>query len=253
MPSKIAVLIPSTSKGRNWSSFKESYLYVHTLKTFILTYDQEHEYKFYIGIDIGDPVYDNAETKTYFERMISIMKNMSIEFVYMDGITKGHLTVMWNRLFEKSYADGYDYFFQCGDDITFETKGWTNDCIQALGPSGVGMTGPINNNARILTQSFVSRKHMDLFGKYFPEEIINWCCDDWINEVYIKMGRFYPLKQHKCLNVGGEPRYEINNNPSFRDRKFADSLTKLRSQTSQIAQRDFEKAAEKLKWISEHK
>lgn len=244
---KIAVLIPSTSKGRRWASVKESYLYLHTLKTFILTYDSEHEWRFYIGIDRGDSVYDKPETKQYLERMMSVMKNTSIEFIYMDGITKGHLTVMWNRLFEKSYSDGFDYFFQCGDDITFETKGWANDCILALEPSkGVGMTGPINNNARILTQSFVSRRHMDLFGFYFPQEIINWCCDDWINEVYIQLGRFFPLKQHRCLNVGGEPRYEINNNPSFRDRKFSESLAKLRSESSQIAKRDYLKAVKKM-------
>jgi hypothetical protein len=250
---RIAVLIPSTSKGRKWSSVKESYLHIHTLKTFILTYDPEHEWRFYIGIDRGDPIYDSAETKQYLEKMMSVMKNTTIEFVYMDGITKGHLTVMWNRLFEKSHSDGYDYFFQCGDDIVFETKGWANDCIRAI-PDGIGMTGPINNNARILTQSFVSRKHMDLFGRYFPEEIINWCCDDWINEVYIRMGRFYPLKEHRCINVGGEPRYEINNNPSFRDRKFADSLAKLRSRSSEIAHRDFAKADQKLKqMLSENK
>ena len=79
-----------------------------------------------------------------------------------------------------------------------------------------GVVGPINNNPRILTQSFVSRKHKELFGYYFPPEIINWFCDDWINEIYKKIGHFYPLTQHFCNNVGGQPRYEINNETAFR-------------------------------------
>lgn len=244
---KIAVLIPSTSKGRDWSSVKETYLYIHTLKTFILTYDKEHEYRFYIGIDRGDKIYDTSEVKQYLERMMSVIRNTSIEFVYMDGIDKGHLTVMWNRLFQKAHDDGYDYFFQCGDDIEFRTAGWVNDCIRTLEASdGIGMTGPINNNARILTQSFVSRRHMELFGYYFPVEIINWCCDDWINEVYIKLRKFYPLKQHVCVNVGGTPRYDINNDPSFTNKKFNERLTNLRAETSKISERDVKRAFEKL-------
>ena len=131
---KVAVLIPSTSKGRDWDTVKDTYLYNFTLKTFIITYDREHEYVFYIGIDRGDRIYDNIAVKQYLEKMMSVMKNTRIEFIYMDGIEKGHLTVMWNRLFEKAFNDECDYFFQCGDDIEFETRGWVNECIRTLEP-----------------------------------------------------------------------------------------------------------------------
>ena len=40
---KIAILIPSTTKGRNWSSIKESYLYNLTLKTFLLNKCKNNE------------------------------------------------------------------------------------------------------------------------------------------------------------------------------------------------------------------
>lgn len=243
---KIAFLIPATSRGREWSSIKESYLLKYTLKTYGITQDKEHIYRFYIGIDRGDTIYDTRDAHTYLEKMASIMHNTSIEFLYMDGIDKGHLTVMWNRLFKKAYDDGYDYFFQCGDDISFETHGWINACIGQLEKTaGYGMTGPINNNARILTQSFVSRRHMELFGFFFPEEIINWCCDDWINEVYIGLNMFYPLYSHLCVNVGGQPRYQINNDPSFHIR--SKSLEQLRSNTNIISSRDIKVASEKLK------
>ena len=84
------------------------------------------------------------------------MKNVNLEFIYMDNVKKGHLTVMWNILFDKAIEDNNDYFFQCGDDIEFHTKGWVNDCISVLkNTDGIGLVGPINNNPRILTQSFV--------------------------------------------------------------------------------------------------
>jgi hypothetical protein len=167
------------------------------------------------------------------------MKNVDIEFVYMTGITKGHLTIMWNRIFEKAYNDGYDYFFQCGDDIEFKTVGWTNACIAALQTSGgIGVAGPINNHPRILTQSFVSRKHMDLFGYYFPPEIINWCCDDWINDVYKGLGTFYPLSEHLCVNVGGDPRYQINNDATMTSFNFKQKINKLREHCKIIVDRD---------------
>ena len=245
----IALLIPSTSRGRDWSSVKETYLFNYTIKTFGITYVKEHHYRFYIGIDRGDPIYDKTEVREYLERFVGIIKNVTIEFIYMDGITRGHLTVMWNRLFQKAYDDGNDYFFQCGDDISFETPGWVNACIAELQKSdGIGMTGPLNNNARILTQSFVSRKHMDLFGFYFPEVIINWCCDDWINEVYKPAGKLYPLHAYSCINMGGQPRYNINNDAGF-TLKFAKSLETLRKKTSKLANQHALLITEKLKII----
>ena len=131
-----------------------------------------------------------------------------------------------------------DYFFQCGDDIEFRTSGWVNRCIEILDKTdGVGVCGPINNNTKILTQTFVSRKHMDLFGYYFPPELINWYCDDWINRLYKKLGKFYPLKNHCCINMGGAPRYVINNNPSITKR----DLFNLNRSCDVLVERDLKK------------
>lgn len=232
---KIALLIPSTSKGREWREYTDTYLFKHTIKTFLLTYDKEHEYTIYVGIDRNDTVYDNTDIQSKIFRYISVMKNVSLEFMYMDNVKKGHLTVMWNMLFDKALSDGNDYFFQCGDDIEFITPGWVNDCIATLQKTnGIGLVGPINNNPRILTQSFVSRKHFDLFGYYFPPEIINWFCDDWINQVYIGINHFYPLRHHQCNNVGGNPRYDVNNDPNFKS-EFNKNMEKCRRQCIDIA------------------
>jgi hypothetical protein len=110
-------------------------------------------------------------------------------------------------------------------------------CKTLEGKQNIGLTGPINNNPYILTQSFVSRKHYDLFEYYFPEEIINWFCDDWINEVYKGLNSFYPLHKHLCINIGGQPRYDINNNPHFK-KKFHFNKKLTSDKCNEIVKRD---------------
>ena len=163
------------------------------------------------------------------------------EFIVYNNneIPKGHHTIKWNVLFKKAYDDNYDYFYQCGDDIVFKTKGWINDSISMLrSKNNIGLTGPINNNNRILTQSFVSRKHMEIFGWYFPKEIKNWCCDDWYNMVY-SPNYLYPLRNHYAGNNGGEPRYDINNDKKFNGNGnqmiFSKNIQMLRYSTQQLA------------------
>ncbi len=51
--------------------------------SFLLTYDKEHLYKFYIGIDKYDEIYNNKEIIKDFKRFISVMRNVDIEFVIM--------------------------------------------------------------------------------------------------------------------------------------------------------------------------
>ena len=225
---KIGLLIPTTSKGRSWTSFKDMYLYCYTLKSFLTTYDMEHTYVFYIGIDNDDPLLTQPNIIQQCKRFIGVMKNVSITFVQFRNIPKGHLTTMWNILHKHAYEDSCDYFFQCGDDIEFQTKGWVNACIDVLqNNNNIGVTSPIcRNNQLILTQSFVSRKHMDIFGVYFPEDIINWGCDDWINIVY-KPEHFFPLMNYFCNNVGGRERYVVDNNTTFYD-NYRYNLMKLR-------------------------
>ena len=234
---KIGLLIPCTSNKRDWKNIKESYLYNLTLKTFLLTQDKEHEYIFYIGIDKNDLIFDNEQNQNEIKRLSKVFNNVSFEFILFENIKKGHVTKMWNILFQKAYDNNCDYFYQCGDDILFTSKNWVNDCIKTLkNNNDIGLTGPINNNSRILTQAFVSKKHMQIFGWFFPEEIINWCCDDWYNWVY-QPDNFFPLKNHFCSNQGGQPRYIINNNTEFlKNNEIAQrNVNELRKNTMNLA------------------
>jgi hypothetical protein len=76
---------------------------------------------------------------------------------------------------------------------------------------------------------------MDIFGWFFPEEIINWCCDDWYNLVY-SPDHFFPLRQHYCSNNGGEPRYTIHNSAAFVS-NLSVNTQKLRKDTATLAER----------------
>lgn len=232
-PLSVSILIPVTSKGRNWLAAEDAYLHNYTLKTFMETYNPEYNYTFYIGYDNDDPFFMREDIHTKF---IDLYSKVAFKFIKFEGIKKGHVTKMWNVLFKAAYDAGCDYFFQCGDDINFKTKGWVKQSIDALRQNnGIGLSGPLNNNARILTQAMVSRKHMDIFGFFFPEEIINWCCDDWYNLVY-QPYHFFPLYQHLCTNEGGDPRYDINGDPGYM-LKLEENTMKLRDDTAAMAER----------------
>ena len=238
---KVALLVITTSNKRdNWNNIKDSYLYNITLKTFLYTHDHDNKYKIYIGIDEDDRIFDKIYEQDEIKIFSKAFPHIEFEFIVYDNniVPKGHHTVMWNILFEKAYKEGYEYFYQCGDDIIFKTKGWINDSIKMLeSKNNIGLTGPINNNNRILTQSFVSRKHMEIFGWYFPIEIKNWCCDDWYNMVYHPK-YLYPLNQHYAENGGGAPRYDINNDKNFTGNNqiiFQNNTKKLRDFAQNLA------------------
>lgn len=232
---KVAITLPCTSKGRdNWQNMKDTYLYNYSVKTFLLTMDKQNEYHFYIGYDNDDRLFSKENEQEYLHRISKAFSNVSFHFVTLD-VEKGFVTKMWNILFRKAYDDGCEYFFQCGDDINFKTKGWVNDSICALqNNDDIGISGPINNNNRILTQAMFSRKHMDIFGFMFPEEIKNWCCDDWYNLIY-KPDNFFPLSNHFCSNDGGRPRYDIDGDKTFLTSNTQVKLQKLRHDTERLA------------------
>lgn len=233
---KIALTIPCTSKGRDeWKTMNDTYLYNLSVKTFLLTQDREHEYIFYIGYDNDDRIFSKKTEQLFITRLSNVFQNVSFKFVELD-VEKGFVTKMWNILFKMAYDDKCDYFYQCGDDINFKTKGWVNDSILALQKTkNIGISGPINNNNRILTQAMFSRVHMEIFGFMFPEEIKNWCCDDWYNIIY-KPKYFSPLNNHYCSNDGGKPRYDIDGDNSFLTEDTKNKLFKLRRTTQLLAQ-----------------
>ena len=229
----IAILVPTTSNGRNnWHTIEHTYIYNILLKTLYKTLDQEHKYTIYVGIDPDDRIFSNP---TEIIKLKNIFKHIEFKFIKFQNIEKGYLTKMWNILFTQAYNDSHDYFFQCGDDIHFYTKGWVNACVNALlKNNNIGISGPMTQNLSILTQVMVSRKHMDIFGYFFPTEMKNWFCDNWYCHTY-KPNHYFPLLQHHCINQGGIERYNIGN------------IHQIRLLAKNIAERDKNKLENYLK------
>jgi hypothetical protein len=231
---KVALLIPTTSKGRPWKSMKETYLYNYSMATFLQTLTKAYSYVIYVGYDHDDPLFSDDAQCAELCQLATDISNVTFNFTRYEDIPKGYLTKMWNILYKKAYDDGCNYFYQCGDDITFTKPHWVKESIHMLRRNNdIGIAGPLNNNGRILTQVMVSRAHMEIFGYFFPEEIVNWCCDDWYNFVYSPK-HFFPLIGHFCNNGGGQPRYVINNDDNYMD-NFAINTARLREETMALA------------------
>lgn len=188
---------------------------------------EDLQYSIYYAIDDDDKIYNKIQNKKkllntqYYKQFTnkSFKINMKPFILSTKNIPKGNVVAMWNMLFKKAYDDGNDYFFQSGDDIVFYQKNWLNPCLkQIIANNNIGTSAPNDiNNMRILTQSVVSRKHMEIFGYYFNPQITNWGCDDWINGIYNQ--QFLKRNNTTLMNKGGKPRYNVVN-----DRKLWDDL-----------------------------
>lgn len=223
---KIGILIPSTTKGLDCETYKDSLFYKLFLKSFIKTYDKKYRgktinYTIYLVVDHDDKIYSDEYQVNKIKSFIDIVQNINIKFIYQNNIEKGWVTKMWNIAFQEAYDDGCHYFYQCGDDIEFLDKKWVVTCLKTMEKHyNYGITGPLDwgrekfnmeNNPNgsgkfLLTQTFVSRKHMEIFGFYFPEEIKNWYCDDWITNIYLLKNKYWKIDK-RIFNKGGDPRY----------------------------------------------
>jgi len=145
MSYKIGFLIPSTTTNRNWNNIRETYFYNIFLKSYIRTYDKEHNYTIYLIIDRDDKLYSQETVKKELTQIVNMLINTNLTIIYSDDIPKGHVSLMWNKAFKQAYNDGCDYFFQCGDDIEFMSQGWINASIYNLKiHNNIGLTGPLD-------------------------------------------------------------------------------------------------------------
>jgi len=198
---KVAFIIPLTSRNRLWENINESYLVKYTLTSFKLNEDEKHSIWWYFGIDEGEKIYTEEELK----KLAPNVKVFTVEH------EKGDIVDIWNKLFKLAYDDGMDYFYQCGDDIKFynNSSGWLSESIKLLQENDdIGTSGCISDRTILkLTQSLVSRKHMEIFGYYFPPSITNLGCDEWLNYVYQPFF-YFPIDRMKYFNHSSAPRYD---------------------------------------------
>ena len=226
---KVAILIPTTTNNTKFKKLEDTHLFKFCLPSLCNTLPTDNKFKFtiYYGVDKCDKIYHKVKTKQKLTNT-KIYQNISnIKFITFD-VEKGDVVAIWNGLFSRAYDDNNDYFIQMGDDILFHNKNWLEPCIHLLqSKMNIGVVAPTDiNNPRILTQSIVSRKHMEIFGYYFNPNIKNWGCDDWITGVYSK--QFISQTQQKIQNKGGKPRYIPLNDPQLWNNLINNDKIKLK-------------------------
>jgi hypothetical protein len=179
---RIAVLIPVCSRNQHWTRLEDSFLFQAALPSLARTQSQGYTYTYYIGMDDDDHFFLDAR-----DRIPGI-------HVLLKGCQHAPATA-WNQLFERAIQDKHEYYFQMADDVVIETPGWTERFVAALQENGNrGVVGPChleNYHGRLargqqycIENAFVHKTHWDRFGFFYPPEIKNWYCDDWITQVY---------------------------------------------------------------------
>lgn len=202
---KVAFLVPSTSNKRDWENAEQTHLW-EILCSSLEHYTPSHEIKLFIGYDIEDAVYSKEQERLKFH---SVFLNFEMEFFPMTEDTKGKPTVIWNRLGEEAIEQGYEYFKLLGDDIKMPNDtGWLGCFINKLKKNqNIGWSAGWSNNNQIPTQFLVHITHYNIFGFFYPPQIHNYFCDDFMYGIYPPKYRIW-LKSFPLLNLGGEPRYE---------------------------------------------
>ena len=209
---KVAFLIPSTTNKRDeWTSAQDTYLWNILCET-LERYTPDHQIKLFIGYDSTDRIYSLAEERLKFRARFM---NFNLEW-FPQIHKKGKVTAIWNSLACEALKQDYDYLKVLGDDIRMPNdSSWLGCFINKLKKNqNIGWSGGWSNNDAIATQFLVHRKHFDIFGFIYPNEIANWTCDDWLFQIYPEKYRNW-MKQYPLLNVGGSPRYEIQFSEKF--------------------------------------
>lgn len=206
---KIAILIPVCSRHQNYKRLEDAPLLKIFIPHFLRTKEASYTYKLFVGYDDDDAFYlEHDHSLSSLEDVdVSVLSNC-----------QHHPTRAWNILFKKAIDQGFDYFFQVGDDVSMQTPGWTTSFVHRLQSQGnigtVGPCEPSNYFGRLEARkpivnenNFVHKTHYDIFGYFFPEQIKNWYCDDWITFVYGELATM--VTSILCSNTVKGLRYNI--------------------------------------------
>ena len=213
---QFAFIIPSTTNKRDeWKSAEDSYLW-SILCSSLEKYTPDignRRIKLFIGYDFDDRIYSIEEERMKFS---AVFMNFDMEWFPQPVETKGKVTTIWNNVGREALAQGYDYIKILGDDIRMPSDtGWLGHFANKLKKNNnIGFSAGFSNNDQIPTQFLVHKTHFEIFNFFYPEEIPNWTCDDWLYQIYPAKYRNW-MKSYPLFNVGGAPRYNIEFSEKF--------------------------------------
>ena len=210
----VSILIPVCSRNQQYLSFDNIPFMKQFYPSFLSTKSSSITYNIYIGYDDDDTFYIQN-----IDKFRSITENVICLKECQHAPAKA-----WNELAKIAYPTS-DYLFQIGDDVVLESPGWTEHFIKRLtSNNNIGVVGPCNlinytqrkNAGRpfVIENSFVSKKHFEIFGYFFHPSIKNWFCDDWITRIYDKHLSEIQLN-FRCSNTIVDCRYKIEQPTNF--------------------------------------
>lgn len=230
---------PLSSTSRNLEehvpSFEALPLVQYALKSFVESAEPvKFRYAFSIAVDSDDAWYKLASVQDSIRNWFQARYTQQwpgacpVELTFhLYANTRSRNTWAVNYATAYGYEMGADYFYRINDDTVLLKNSWSSVFVYELSRMrpipGLGVTGPYDPflEGHLPTHSFVSRKHYEWFGTYFPFLFGNHFSDDWIKYVY---GPPYPahfgedvrmmviVANVSIRHMTLQPRYEIKSN-----------------------------------------
>ena len=209
---KIAFCVPTTSNKRDWTTAEETDLWRVLFTELTNHLPTNSDITVFVGYDHDCKVWSNSEERM---KCNAVFDKFKIEWTCFK-VEKGHVNIIWNDLAGFAVDEGFEYLQILGDDIRLpRDTGWLSCFVNKLKKNqNIGWVAGYSNNTEIPTQFLVHKKHIDIFGWIYPPEIPNWGVDDALYGLYPRKYGVW-LKSYPLLNVGGEPRYEVQFSEKF--------------------------------------
>lgn len=171
----------------------------------------EMQHTLYIGYDVGDLLFDSVDhSESAVKEIAKYFPKETwgkLNFKLMRGPpAHGDVDYIWNFLFRQAYIDGCDYFLQLVDDVAFPPSNWADAFaleLQSRNPPNFGITGN-NDMGDVMTQPFVHRTHIELWGSFYPPVFHNWFGDTWCSHIYKNSGYATPTHGYAVMNTNVE-------------------------------------------------
>ena len=194
--SKTVFIIPSTSRNMNYKNV-ESCSLIKILYASLKKLDTS-KYTFLIGTDDDDEFYNH--------NIVALKSTLPKNFHFhsLNNFDKSYVCIV-NQLANIAIKDyNADYIYVFADDLeVYDLNFIETDFIPYFEKNGnicLGW-GLDETNLHLCTHPFVSKYHVKHLGYFYPSDIKNWNCDDWIHQVYEKLNKVIKTEKGVIKNV----------------------------------------------------
>lgn len=200
---RVVILVPSSSKNCHFRNVKECYL-VKILYQSLRQYDIS-KYTFLIGFDDDDFFYKNYEE----ELRQFLPSNFHLHFIVNTERTYVNIVNKLAQLAIDQYKA--EYLFVMADDLEFVCLDFISFFVNNLKDKrfGLGHAKDGTNNAGICTHPFIKAQHVKTLGYFYPYQIHNWYCDDWMTRLYERLNLVIRTSEYVLSNRIFTKRYRV--------------------------------------------